>query len=191
MRKASLFADSGHALAFWAGSASVTIGVLLHVPMFVMGRATHYRLAGMQMDTGMLIGMGLIIAGLGATAYGLLPRRGSEGNKFDDIAPPEDAPLTRAHWVQIVVLAVALIIDVMKPATLGFVTPGMRAEYGLTFANVTVLPFSARPSVRSSGVPWRMSMDGEPPYCWPLSCSWQPPFADRCHRLPGTYLCAS
>jgi putative MFS transporter len=121
----------------------VTIGVLLHVPMFLMGRPTHYRLAGMPMDTGMLIGMGLIIAGTGATAYGLLPPRRAAGVRSEEIAPPEDAPLTRAHWVQITILAAALIIDVMKPATLGFVVPGMRDEYGLTFAGVAVLPFSA------------------------------------------------
>lgn len=141
--KASLFADSVHALAFWGGSIAVTIGVLLHIPMFLMGRAVHYKLAGMPMDTGMLIGMGLIIGGTAAAAYGLLPPHRVDGMTPDEIAPPEDAPLTRAHWVQITILAVALIIDVMKPATLGFVVPGMRDEYGLSFASVAVLPFIA------------------------------------------------
>ena len=143
IRKASLFSDSNHAIAFWAGCVAVTIGVLLHIPMFLMGRAVHYKLAGMPMGTGMLIGMGLIIAGTAATAYGLLPPRQAHGMHIDEIAPPEDAPLTRAHWVQISILAVALIIDVMKPATLGFVVPGMRSEYGLTKAGVAVLPFFA------------------------------------------------
>lgn len=142
-RKASLFSDPVHAVAFWAGCVAVTIGVLLHLPMFLMGRAVHYRLAGMPMDLGMLIGMGLIIAGTVATAYGLLPPPRSKDAPFEAIAPPEDAPLTRAHWIQIVILAVALVIDVMKPATLGFVVPGMRSEYGLTFAGVAVLPFAA------------------------------------------------
>lgn len=141
-RRASLFSDANHALAFWGGSLAVTIGVLLHIPMFLMGRATHYRLAGMPMGTGMLIGMGLIIAGTGATAYGLLPRRRTDRIEYEEIAPPEDAPLTWAHWTQIIVLGLALIIDVMKPATLGFVIPGMRVEYGLTFAGVALLPFS-------------------------------------------------
>lgn len=143
LRKASLFSDALHAFAFWAGCVAVTVGVLLHLPMFIMGRVVHYRLAGMPMDLGMLIGMGLIIAGTGAAAYGLLPPPRSKETSFEPITPPEDAPLTRAHWVQIVILAVALIIDVMKPATLGFVVPGMRAEYGLTFAGVAVLPFAA------------------------------------------------
>lgn len=140
-REASLFSTRGHAFAFWIGCVAVTIGVLLHVPMFLMGRATHYRLAGMPMGTGMLIGMGLIVAGFGATAYGLLPKR-SKRVEYEEIAPPEDAPLTAAHWIQITLLAVALIIDVMKAATLGFVIPGMRVEYGLTFAAVAALPFS-------------------------------------------------
>jgi putative MFS transporter len=141
-RKASLFSSWGHAFAFWAGCVAVTIGVLLHVPMFLMGRATHYKLAGMPMGTGMLIGMGLIVAGFLATAYGLIPSSPGKSSNCEEIAPPEDAPLTRAHWIQIVILAAALIIDVMKAATLGFVVPGMRVEYGLTFAGVAVLPFS-------------------------------------------------
>ncbi|MGH9588688.1 MAG: MFS transporter, partial [Acidobacteriaceae bacterium] len=117
-------------------------GVLLHLPMFIMARHMHFMMAGMQMGTGMLVGMGLIIAGFVATAYGLLPRHPTDEIEYAEIAPPEDAPLTRAHWIQIIVLAVALIIDVMKAATLGFVIPGMRVEYGLTFAGVAALPFS-------------------------------------------------
>jgi MFS transporter, putative metabolite:H+ symporter len=142
-QKASLFADARHAFAFWAGCVAVTAGVLLHVPMFLMGRAVHYKLAGMPMDTGMLVGMGLIIGGTCATAYGLLPPRRTHDVQIDEIAPPEDAPLTRAHWVQIIILATALIIDVMKPATLGFVVPGMGFEYGLRASAVAVLPFVA------------------------------------------------
>ena len=121
----------------------MTAGVLLHIPMFLMGREVHYNLAGMPMGTGMLIGMGLIIGGTASTAYGLLPPRSLKSSQADKIAPPEDAPLTRAHWVQIIILAVALIIDVMKPATLGFVVPGMRSEYSLSTSGVAVLPFVA------------------------------------------------
>lgn len=141
-RKASsLFSSPVHAFAFWSGCAAVTAGVLLHLPMFLMSRADHYHMAGMPMDPGMLTGMGLIIAGFAAAAYGLLPRRAGDVT-YQEIAPPEDSPLTTAHWIQIALLAVALIIDVMKAATLGFVIPGMRAEYGLTFASVAALPFS-------------------------------------------------
>ena len=141
MTKNSLFSSRGHFLAFWGGCIAVTVGVVLHVPMFLMGRYTHYKLAGMPMGNGMLFGMFLIVAGFLATAYGLLPRR-THAIAYEEIAPPEDAPLTKAHWIQISILAVALIIDVMKAATLGFVIPGMRVEYGLTFAQVARLPFA-------------------------------------------------
>jgi MFS transporter, putative metabolite:H+ symporter len=141
-REASLFTSWRHSLAFWAGSVAVTAGVLLHLPMFLMGRSTHYRLAGMPMGAGMFIGMLLIVAGFAATAYGLLPRRRTGNLVCEEIAPPEDAPLNRAHWVQIGLLALALVIDVMKAATLGFVIPGMRVEYGLSFATVTLVAFS-------------------------------------------------
>ncbi len=41
------------------------------------------------------------------------------------VSPPEDAPLGPAHWALMAVLVIALIIDIMKPATLGFTLPGM------------------------------------------------------------------
>lgn len=140
-QRASLFSSRGHFWAFWGGCVAVTAGVLLHLPMFLMGRSTHYMLAGMPMGDGMLFGMFLIVAGFTATAYGLLPKR-THTIAYEEIAPPEDAPLTKAHWIQIIILATALIIDVMKAATLGFVIPGMRVEYGLSFAQVAALPFS-------------------------------------------------
>lgn len=139
--KASLFSSRSHAVAFWTGCLAVTAGVLLHMPMFLMGLKTHFVLAGMPMGTPMLTGMGLIVAGFAATAYGLMPRRKGTVT-YEEIAPPEDAPLTKAHWIQILVLIVALVIDVMKAASLGFVIPGMRVEYHLSFAAVEVLPFS-------------------------------------------------
>jgi len=53
----------------------VTIGVLLHLPMFWMGRADGFRLADMAMDAEMLWGMALIVAGLAVAGYGLLPKK--------------------------------------------------------------------------------------------------------------------
>jgi MFS transporter, putative metabolite:H+ symporter len=132
-------------IAFWSGCVLVTAGVVLHLPMFLMSRDTGYVLAGMPMDSGMLAGMGLIVLGIGATAYGLLPRglHASAARTREAIPPPEDAPLTRSHWRIATLLGVALIIDIMKPASLGFVTPGMRAEYGVSAAMVAWLPLGA------------------------------------------------
>jgi putative MFS transporter len=142
-RKLSLFASRQKSLAFWAGSAMVSTGVVLHLPMFWMGRTAHFRLAGMPMGTGMLAGMALIVAGVALAAYGLLPSGRQRQIGSLSIVPPEDAPLTKAHWTQIGLLSIALVIDVMKASSLGFVIPGMRDEYGLSFSAVAVLPFVA------------------------------------------------
>jgi MFS transporter, putative metabolite:H+ symporter len=139
----SLFASPLRRLAFWGGSAMVGAGVALHLPMFWMGRMTGFRLAGMPMSGGMFFGMGLIVFGIAAAAYGLLPSRQQQQISNFSVTPPEDAPLTKAHWIQIVLLAVALVVDVMKAASLGFVIPGMRVEYGLGFSAVAALPFVA------------------------------------------------
>ena len=138
-----LFADRRNTVAFWLGSVIVSAGVVLHLPMFWMARNAGFVLAGMAMDPGMLLGMALIVAGILLAGYGLLPNHAPDVAVHDTIAPPEDAPLTRAHLRLMAVLAIALIIDVMKPASLGFVTPGMRAEYGVDRATVALLPFSA------------------------------------------------
>lgn len=137
-------ARPGNALAFWLGCALVSVGAALHIPMYLMGRATGYVLAGMPMDAGMIWGMVLIPVGVVLTGYGLLPRRPAQPVRvLEQIAPPEDAPLSLAHWRVAGLLALALVIDIMKPATLGFVTPGMQQEYGVGPDEVAWLPFAA------------------------------------------------
>jgi len=132
--------------AFILGVVAVTAGVLLHMPMFLMGRHSGYRLAGMPMDSGMILGMAAIVAGIGIAAYGLLPRDIPDhlaASRDVVVSPPEDAPLNRAHWVLMFVLVVALVIDIMKPASLGFTIPGMLSEYHRSKATVSILPLSA------------------------------------------------
>jgi MFS transporter, putative metabolite:H+ symporter len=142
-----VLADRRHRWAFVAGCLAVTAGVVLHLPMYWMGRAMGFRLAGMAMDAGMLWGMALICAGVAVAGYGLLPRRlGARHAPIEAdvvVSAPEDAPLGAAHWRLMLVLTIALVIDVMKPASLGFVLPGMRAEYSVSDATVAWFPFSA------------------------------------------------
>jgi putative MFS transporter len=72
--------------------------------------------------------MALIIGGTGLAAYGLLPsdamrlRRQLEHMTVTGL---QDAPLRASHWVMMGALIVALVIDVMKPAALGFTLSGM------------------------------------------------------------------
>ena len=75
MRASRILADRRHLWAFVTGCLAVTAGVVLHLPMYWMGRETGFHLAGMAMDAGMLWGMALICAGVGIAGYGLLPRK--------------------------------------------------------------------------------------------------------------------
>ncbi len=132
--------------AFGAGVLGVVAGVLLHLPMFWMGRMNGFMLAGMPMDPGMIFGMFLIVGGVFVAAYGLLPTDivgQARAAERIVIQAPEDAPLRSVHWTLMVVLVVALTIDVMKPASLGFVMPGMTREYGVPKAQAALVPFFA------------------------------------------------
>lgn len=157
-----MFGDRRSAAAFWLGSIIVAVGVTLHLPMFIMAGDMGYMMAGMPMDSGMLAGMALIVAGTALAGFGLLPKGTSSRHDnltLATIAPPEDAPLTYAHWRLITVLGVALIIDIMKPASLGFVTPGMREEYGIDRATVALLPFSALCGTAVGSFVWGLLAD--------------------------------
>jgi putative MFS transporter len=153
-------ADGRHLWAFSLGCIAVTAGVLLHLPMFWMGRHTGFRLADMPMDPGMLWGMVFIVAGIAAAAYGLLPsRRPAPSDARFTVVAADDMPLTRAHWQLIAMLTVALIIDVMKPASLGFVVPGMIVEYGVDKTTVAWLPFAALAGTVVGSVAWGLIAD--------------------------------
>jgi putative MFS transporter len=144
--RSTVLADRQALWAFILGCVAVTIGVLAHAPMFLMARSMHYRLAGMPMGAGMIAGMGLIVAGVAIAGYGLLPRNVAaqrEAAAGIVIAAPEDAPLGWQHWRLMIVLVVALVIDVMKPAALGFTVTGMVNEYGVPKATVSLVPFFA------------------------------------------------
>jgi MFS transporter, putative metabolite:H+ symporter len=159
MNRKTLFARWYKMVAFWCGSMMVAAGVALHLPMFWMGRNTGFRLAGMPMGSGMLAGMALIVVGVAAAAYGLLPGHHREPVGHASIAPPEDAPLTKAHWIQIGLVGIALVIDVMKAATLGFVTPGMRIEYGLSSTAIAIFPTVALTGTTVGSLIWGVLAD--------------------------------
>ena len=158
----STLSDRQATWAFALGCVAVTIGVLSHLPMFLMARAMGYRLAGMPMGTPMIVGMALIVGGVLVAGYGLLPRNVAAQRAAGagiEIAAPEDAPLSRAHWVLMLVLVVALVIDVMKPASLGFTIPGMIAEYRVTRATASLVPFFALLGTVAGSVAWGVIAD--------------------------------
>lgn len=130
---------------FWTGCVAISAGVLLHLPMLAMAHTMGNNLSGMPMDGWMYLGMALIGLGVPAAIFGALPqkrpdREASNGVTFE---APDDTPLTRSHTAVLLVLTLGLIIDTMKPATLGFVLPGMRGEYGMAKSTAALLPFVA------------------------------------------------
>ena len=133
------------ALWFWAGCAAISLGVILHLPMLAMAHRMGNHLAGMPMDAGMVLGMALIIAGVPLACWGALPTsRAPHGDHAGSaFEAPEATPLNRWHVIVLAVLTLGLVIDVMKPATLGFVLPGLRREYGLEPSTAALLPLAA------------------------------------------------
>ena len=123
-----------HPGAFWLGTLATTAGVILHLPMYLGARDVGYRLVGMPVDEPMLIGMVLVLVGLAASLYGLYPRSAEATAGLVSqiqVRALDEIPLRAAHVGLLVVMAVAVTIDVMKPTTLAFVVPGMAQEYGL------------------------------------------------------------
>ena len=108
-------------------------------------RMTGNRLAGMPMDPGMIAGMALILVGVAFACWGALPpqRTPHHGGAGTNYEAPDATPLTRWHAGVLAALTLGLIIDVMKPATLGFVLPGMTREYGITRSVAALLPLVA------------------------------------------------
>src|SRR5437879_6924051 len=120
-----MFAERRSSLFFAAGCALVTVGVLLHLPMYMMGKDMGFVLSGMPMDPKMYVGMALILIGIAAASYGLLPKTTATHADVDEtFAPPEDAPLTGGHWLLMRGVALVLILDIVQEATIGLVTPG-------------------------------------------------------------------
>lgn len=148
-----------HAWAFWLGCLLITAGVFAHGPMFLMGRYTHWQMVGMPMTTDMLLGMAAIPVGLAFAFYGLMPRFASLRGAAGAGAPlqfhiADGVPLNVEHWKLVAVLTVTLAIDVMKPATLGFVVPGMSAEYQIAKPTASLLALCALTGTTVGSVLW-------------------------------------
>lgn len=148
-----------HPIAFWLGCAAIVAGVLSHIPMFICAAGMDYQMAGMEMDAAMLIGMALIPLGLLFSGYGLMPRIDQLRQNLHGSAPlhfhiADGLPLNREHWTLVIVLVVALTIDVMKPATLGFVMPGITDEYDISKELAGYLPLVALTGTTVGSILW-------------------------------------
>ncbi len=153
-----------HPLAFWLGCALIVAGVMSHMPMFMMGRHTHWQMVGMPMDAWMLWGMAMIPAGVLLAGFGLMPRLDQLRESLHGGGPlsshhphfhiADGVPLNHEHWKLVIVLVIALAVDVMKPATLGFVMPGMSAEYSISQPTASVLALVALIGTTVGSIVW-------------------------------------
>ncbi len=148
-----------HPLAFWSGCLVTALGVCLHLPMYLMAAPMHFHMAGMPMDSEMMLGMLLIPAGVLLSAYGLMPRLAQIRRTTQATRPlqwhvADGVPLNREHWKLVLVLALVLAIDVMKPASIAFVMPGMAREYGIDMAQAGYLALSALVGTALGSVAW-------------------------------------
>jgi putative MFS transporter len=147
-----------HVLAFWFGILYILAGVSCHLPDLIK---RHFHFGGLPLTNMMLFGMFLIVMGIAAAAYGLFPVHDEAADVSADyqLHSMDDAKLTRTHWMLIVVLGIALVVDVMKPATLGFVLPGMRKEYGISVPESLTFPLIALIGTTIGSLIWGILAD--------------------------------
>ena len=93
--------------------------------------------------------MAVAFLGVALSGYGLMPRmaqmrRTLHGHGQVHFHLADGVALNREHWKLVAVLVVALAVDVMKPATLGFVVPGMSREYAITKPTASLLALVIR-----------------------------------------------
>jgi putative MFS transporter len=153
---------------FWLGLLVVTIGVVLSLWEFLEIRETG---AGYVFTPTMAVALVIDLAGTLLAAWGVLPRGWFEYRRrrlgelaaqpaepagqattveasgpvggHEALGAMDEARLSRGHWTMMARMYAGLVIDTMKPATLGFVLPGMRAEYDLSPAIVSLFPLAA------------------------------------------------
>jgi putative MFS transporter len=146
-----------HTIAFWLGTQFIVAGFIFHLPDFIAAKKLHFCMYCMPMSKLMLCGMALILTGIPMAAYGLFPVRSREKKNLTadyQLHTLDNARMSWSHWRLFIVLAVALIVDVMKPATLGFVTPGMMHEYGLTKQTASLLSLFALIGTTAGSILW-------------------------------------
>src|SRR2546423_5828789 len=143
---------------FWAGVVMTTVGVALHLPGFYQMRGMGYQMAGMPMPTSMTVGMVLLVIGVIAAIAGLvqrapLPEAAAAAANYQVRAGSSDK-LNPAQIRLICALSLALVIDIMKPATLAFILPGLRQEYHISVADSSSLPVVALTGTVVGSLTW-------------------------------------
>jgi MFS transporter, putative metabolite:H+ symporter len=146
-------------LAFWLGVLAVSAGVALHLPMLHYMPGSGLRVMDMGFDPGMVAGMVMIAAGIVLSGYGLYPDTAGRNHRDDVNIEARDGRLTVPHVIMLIVISLALVIDTMKPATIGFVLPGLRRDYGIARETAALLPLFALTGTVVGSILWGVLAD--------------------------------
>lgn len=154
--------DRRRAIAFLVGVLMLSVGVGIHVQMYLSMADMNYVLYEMTNSTLMWIGMALIVAGVAFAAWSLLARRTnstSSAPSHENGLRMEAEHLGRAQVLMLAVCIVGLMIDVMKPATIAFVLPGLSAEYDISKGEAALLPLIALTGTAVGSLIWGQIAD--------------------------------
>ncbi|MCA9691784.1 MAG: MFS transporter [Myxococcales bacterium] len=151
-------------IAFWIGMAIITAATAVVFWEFLRLKAEG---AGYRVTPAMGVGVVVDVLGTLLAAWGVLPRgwwehydslqrRDAEAElervasdmaaapaEADALQAMDNSRMTPTHWTMVGRMYLGLVVDTMKPATLGFMLPGMRAEYGLSASTVALFPLFA------------------------------------------------
>lgn len=143
-------------LLFWTGVALTCAGVAEHLWMFIDSASMHFHMSMMNMSPAIMwAAMAAIVAGV--VFSGIAVVRPRTARPAAAPAPPQITAASRRRLI--VILTFALLVDQMKPATLAFISPGLRAEYGLSAADVAWLPTVALTGTVLGSLLWGRAAD--------------------------------
>lgn len=140
---------------FWAGVLMTCAGVMEHLWMFMDSASMDFDMSMMEMSPVMWAAMVAIVVGVVMSGVAVVQPSGTAS-----VNPPAPARTTKRDRHRLIaILSFALMVDQMKPATLAFISPGMRAEYHLSNSEVSWLPTVALTGTVLGSLVWGRAAD--------------------------------
>lgn len=140
---------------FWVGVLMTCAGVMEHLWMFMDSASMDFDMSMMEMSPVMWAAMVAIVVGVVISAVAVVQPSGTA-----PVAPSAPTQATKRDRHRLIaILSFALMVDQMKPATLAFISPGMRTEYHLSNADVSWLPTVALTGTVLGSLVWGRAAD--------------------------------
>ncbi|MEU3859565.1 MFS transporter [Streptomyces sp. NPDC028722] len=140
---------------FWTGVALTCAGVIEHLWMFADSASMDFDMSMMRMSPVMWAAMVVIVVGVVLSGFAVVQPAGAGPAVLR--APAGTTTASRHRLIAI--LSFALLVDQMKPATLAFISPGMRTEYHLSAAEISWLPTVALTGTVLGSLVWGRAAD--------------------------------